>query len=116
LARFSLERGLLPRLGFFIGHETQLPYDYDDLLASIAPRPVLVVQPQLDRGATPADVHVAVERADRVYAARGATGRLSLLEPWDYARFPTATQDEVIRWMAAQWPPPPTPVAKEKTP
>jgi dienelactone hydrolase len=116
VARFSLERGLLPRLGFFVGHEAQLPYDYDDLLATIAPRPVLVVQPQLDRGATPVDVHAAVTRADRVYAARGAAGRLGLLEPWDYARFPTVTQDEVIRWMTAQLPPPPVATAKERMP
>ncbi len=40
LARYSVDLPLLPRLGFFIGHEAQLPYDYNELLGMIAPRPV----------------------------------------------------------------------------
>ena len=38
IARYSVERGLIPRLGFFIGHEQQIPYDWDELIATIAPR------------------------------------------------------------------------------
>jgi pimeloyl-ACP methyl ester carboxylesterase len=53
VARYSHERGLIPRLGFFVGREDRIPYDFDDLIATIAPRPVLVVEPQLDRDATP---------------------------------------------------------------
>ena len=44
VARYSVERDLIPKLGFFIGHEAQIPYDYQDLLGMIAPRPVLVVR------------------------------------------------------------------------
>ena len=53
VARYSHERGMIPRLGFFIGHKAQIPYDFQDLLGLIAPLPVLVVQPQLDRDAAP---------------------------------------------------------------
>ena len=60
LARYSEERALLPRLGFFIGNESRLPYDFDELIAAIAPRPVLVVEPTMDRATTPADVRQAV--------------------------------------------------------
>lgn len=31
---------LIPRLGYFQGNETNVPYDYDELIAAIAPRPV----------------------------------------------------------------------------
>ena len=41
IARYSHERGLIPRLGFFVGHENQLPYDFSELLGVLAPRPVL---------------------------------------------------------------------------
>ncbi len=88
VARYSHERGLIPRLGFFVGHESQIPYDFDDLLATIAPRPALVVQPQLDRDATPVDVTAAVDRARKVYALYGAGTKLALEEPWDYNRLP----------------------------
>ena len=63
--------------------------------------PALVVEPQLDRDATPADVHLAVEQAKRVYALYGAAPKLALQEPWDYNRLPAKTQDEIIQWMAA---------------
>ena len=98
--RYSRERGLVPRLGLFAGHESQIPYDFDDLLAAIAPRPVLVVQPQLDRDAAPADVHSAVEGARKIYALYGAGDRLAIDEPWDYSRLPDKTQDRIIQWMS----------------
>jgi dienelactone hydrolase len=100
VARYSHERGLMPRLGFFVGQESRIPYDYGELLATIAPRPVLVVQPQLDRDATPTDVHNAVEQARKVYALYGVAGKLGLDEPWDYNRLSAVTQDRIIEWMS----------------
>ena len=101
VARYSHERGLIPRLGFFAGQEDRIPYDFDELLGTIAPRPALVIQPQFDRDATPADVHTAVEQARKVYALYGATDKLALQEPWDYNRLPDETQDGIIQWMKA---------------
>jgi dienelactone hydrolase len=97
--RYSEARGIAPRLGFFVGHEAQIPYDYSELIGLIAPRPVLVVQPQLDREATSADVAAAVEQARRVYSLYGASAKLGLDSPNDIARLPTATQDRAIQWM-----------------
>jgi pimeloyl-ACP methyl ester carboxylesterase len=101
VARYSYLDGLIPRLGFFVGHEVQIPYDFDELLAAIAPRPVLIMQPQLDRDATPGDVHGAVEQARRIYSLYGAEGKLGLYEPWDYNRLPEKSQDHLIEWMGA---------------
>jgi pimeloyl-ACP methyl ester carboxylesterase len=100
LARYSVDLPLLPRLGFFIGHEAQLPYDYDELLAMIAPRPVYVLQPLWDRDATPADVKTAVDQAQKIYSLYHAADKLVLDEPWDYNRLPEATQDRIIKWMS----------------
>jgi dienelactone hydrolase len=100
LWRYSIDLPLLPRLGFFLGNESKLPYDYNELLATIAPRPVMVVQPQLDRDATVADVHIAVEEARKIYGLYNASDKLGLDEPWDYNRLPEATQDRIIAWMA----------------
>jgi hypothetical protein len=100
VARYSHERALIPRLGFFVGREAQIPFDFDDLIASIAPRPVMIVEPQLDRDGTPADVRAAVNRARKAYMEHSASANLTLSEPWDYTRLPNATQDEIIRGMA----------------
>ncbi len=101
IARYSHEHPLIPRLGFFVGHENQIPYDFPELLGSLAPRPVLVVQPQLDRDATPADVQSAIEQAKKVYALYGSAAKLQLQDPWDYNRLPTRMQDEIVKWMGA---------------
>ena len=103
IARYSHEHPLLPRLGFFVGHESQIPYDFGDLLSLAAPRPTLVVEPQLDRDATPADVRSAVEQARKVYGLYDAAAKLALEEPWDYNRLPTKVQDQIVEWMGANF-------------
>jgi dienelactone hydrolase len=100
IARYFREHDLLPRMGAFAGKEARLPYDYDELIAAIAPRPVYVLSPQFDRDATPADVRLAVEQAKKIYRLYNAEDNIKLDEPWDYNRLPQGTQDRVIQWMA----------------
>jgi len=64
----------------------ELPYDFDELIATIAPRPVLVVEPTMDRATTPADVRQAVARARQVYNLYFASDKLTLHEPVEYTR------------------------------
>ncbi len=99
VARYSYPHDFIPRLGFFVGHEARIPYDFHELLGAIAPRPVMVMQPQLDRDAHPRDVRMAVEQARKVYALYGAAGKLALEEPWDYNRLPEDKQEGLVRWM-----------------
>jgi pimeloyl-ACP methyl ester carboxylesterase len=99
VTRYSQERDLMPRLGFFAGHEAQIPYDFHEVLGLIAPRPALVVQPLLDRDATPADVEAAVGEARKVYTLYSASDKLGYRQPWDYNRLPNGLQDQVIEWM-----------------
>lgn len=104
IGRYSQERDLLPQLGFFIGHESQIPYDYDDLIAMLAPRPALIVQPLLDRDADPAEVAGSVRQARQVYALYGQQNNLSLEEPWDYNRLPNSTLNDAVEWMTHNLP------------
>jgi cephalosporin-C deacetylase-like acetyl esterase len=99
IARYFREHDLLPRMGAFAGKEARLPYDYDELIAAIAPRPVYILSPQFDRDATPADVRLAVEQAKKIYRLYSAADNVMLDEPWDYNRLPLVTQDRVIHWM-----------------
>ena len=99
VGRYSYIRDFTPRVGYFIDHESQIPYDYQDVIALIAPRPVMVVQPMIDREATPADVHAAVTSAKQVYTLYGAEDRLALMEPEDVDRLPNATMQKAIEWM-----------------
>jgi pimeloyl-ACP methyl ester carboxylesterase len=101
IARFAYVKDILPRLGFFVGHESQIPYDFDDVLAMIAPRPVYVLNPLLDRDDTATDVQAAVKEAGKVYQLYGASENLQISSPWDYNRLTDAEQDAAIKWLTA---------------
>lgn len=81
VARWASWLPLQPRLGPFVGHEAHVPYDHDELMAAIAPRPVTVIAPEWDAHATLEDVRGAVEAARKAFALSGAESRLQL-EVW----------------------------------
>jgi len=99
LERWSQWTMLLPRLGLFLGQEARVPYDVSHLLACLAPRPALVLSPQLDREAPLEDVTRAVERARQVYTLYGAADRLAQVAPKDYAHLGPEMQAMVTRWL-----------------
>ncbi len=90
IRHFSHLHGLMPRLGFFVGHEAQLPFDFDDALALSAPRPVLLIAPTLDRYARVADVRAEVSHVPGV----------TLETPVDFNRFGVKFQARVAEWLA----------------
>jgi dienelactone hydrolase len=96
---YSHLHGLLPRLGFFVGNEAQIPYDYHEVLACIAPRPVLVIAPAMDKDAVAGDVRRCVDEARKVYRLSSATDRIELFTPNDYNRFSTEMRDKAYQWL-----------------
>ena len=97
---YSHLHGLMPRLGFFAGNEARLPVDYDGVLALIAPRPVYVVAPTLDRYAAVSNVRREVAESRKVYDLYGREDALTLTTPIDFNRFGTQRQGEVFDWLA----------------
>ncbi len=99
MTRYSHLYGMVPRLGFFAGHESRIPYDFEDLIAMTAPRGVLIVQPSMDRDASAADVRDAVGKASRIFGLCGAGQQLELQEPDDIGRMSISTQINAIKWL-----------------
>jgi len=99
MTRYSHLYGLLPRLGLFAGNESRLPYDYEEIIALIAPRKVLIVQPTMDRDANPGEVLESFKKAGSVYSLKGAKENLEIFQPEDYARLTKKTQDNILSWM-----------------
>ncbi|HVT79077.1 MAG TPA: alpha/beta fold hydrolase, partial [Phycisphaerae bacterium] len=100
LARFAIDRPLIPRLGAFIGNEGEIPVDYNEIIAAIAPRPVYIMNPLYDRDATTPEVHAAAEAARKIYALYKAEDNLKLDEPYDYNELAGTTQDRILIWMS----------------
>jgi hypothetical protein len=91
---------LLPRLGFFVGHEDRVPFDFDEVLALVAPKPALVVAPTLDRYARLADVQREVEASKNIYNLLGQPQALQFETPVDVNRFAHRTQESAFDWLA----------------
>ncbi|MGC1869602.1 MAG: alpha/beta fold hydrolase [Acidobacteriaceae bacterium] len=100
IRQYSYLHGLLPRLGFFVGHEDRVPFDFDEVLASVAPKPTLVVAPTLDRYARIADVQREVEASKNIYRLLGKPQALQFETPVDINRFPQRTQERAFDWLS----------------
>jgi hypothetical protein len=101
LRRYSHLRPLLPRLGFFLGNEKRVPFDFHEILALIAPRPLFVLAPLLDQDWVFEDVEACIEPARTVYSLFGARHRLQFHTPLDFNRYPPAYQNRVNHWLLA---------------
>ena len=87
IRRLSHMHGLQPRLGCFLDDPARIPFDFDELLGSIAPRPALVVAPSLDWTHPQEDVERCVEAARSVYELYGHPDRLDCRTPDDLLSF-----------------------------
>jgi hypothetical protein len=97
---YSHIHGLIPRFGFFDGEESRLPFDFDEALALVAPKPALIVAPALDRYAPVDGVRAEVEQSRKMYRMLGADDALVLDTPVDFNRFSRKTQERVFDWLA----------------
>ena len=90
--------GLLPRLGFFVGNEGRIPYDFHEILACIAPRHILVIAPMLDKDAHLEDIRYCVDRAGDIYELYGASDKIQIYSPDDYNRFFGEMRERTYAW------------------
>jgi len=97
--RYSHLYGWLPRLGAFVGAESRIPVDFDEIIACIAPRLAILMAPKGDWHATHADIVDAVNAASQAYALMDAEPKLKLLSPDDWNRFTAGMQMQVITWL-----------------
>ena len=105
IRKYSHLHGLMPHLGFFLDAPKRVPYDFHEVLGLIAPRPLMVVAPELDWDNVQADVRDCVKEAEKVYQLLGAEKNLHLFAAYDINRWttqlnPPSPQKEVFEWMA----------------
>jgi dienelactone hydrolase len=89
---------LQPRLGLFHGREHEIPYDFDDVLARIAPRTCLIVSPKRDRDTDFDDVVQCVAKGRTAWENNDGAHALTHLTPDDVNRFQTDQQTVFLEW------------------
>ena len=93
---------LQPMLGLFHGRENRIPYDFDDVLAMIAPRRCLVYSPKRDREADHDDVDACIQRARQAWQAKDRAKHLTHQSPDDINRFQADQHNAFLRWLKGQ--------------
>jgi dienelactone hydrolase len=84
----------MPRIETRYGLDaTKMPFDFDGILAAIAPRGVFVSAPTRDANFNLAGTQGAIERARAVYALHGASDRLVAIHPEAEHSFPREARE-----------------------
>lgn len=91
--------GLLPRLGFFVGNESKIPVDFPEIISVIAPRPLLVISPELDRHADLKQVTDGIQEVASVYSLFDASKNLQFKTPHEFNKFTSSQQTELLDWL-----------------
>ena len=95
---YSHLHGLIPRLGFFAANENRIPCDFEEIIACVAPRPIMIVAPQWDRFVGFDDVKLCVEQDKQVYELFGKGEQIAFLPQDDYNRFSPQTMKKMLDW------------------
>jgi len=99
---YSHLHGLLPRLGFFVGEEDRIPYDFHEILGCIAPRPLFIVAPTWDQYASLKDVKKCIGEVQHVYSLFGKNQNLESFMPDDYNHFTPEMKHQIVIWLQKQ--------------
>ncbi|MBC8234467.1 alpha/beta fold hydrolase [bacterium] len=98
IRRFYEWHALQLLLGIFHGREPDIPYDFDDVLALIAPRACLIVSPKRDREADFNDVVQCVNEAQKAWQAKDRPETLTHMTPDDINRFQSEQHAMFLQW------------------
>jgi dienelactone hydrolase len=91
LQEFSHYFGLTPRLGRYVERPTDIPVDWPEIIASIAPRPVTLIAPTLDRHTHQTALPALKKDVAHVYGLY-ASKAFDMAQPEDFNRWQTNQQ------------------------
>jgi dienelactone hydrolase len=90
----------MPRLAQFKGRSNETPFDFDELLAALAPRPVMLNAPLRDANFNAASVDRVTTAARAVYTLFGASDSLVVEHPDCEHDFPDGARDKAYAFLA----------------
>jgi len=102
LMSYSHYHGLIPRMGFFNAHPTRLPVDFPEIISSIAPKPLLVIAPELDRHADLDRVKEGMNLVRQYYGGYKASDLFAVKYPLEVNKLSQEQQKDMIQWVKQQ--------------
>ena len=95
LKNYSHLHGFIPRLGFFANNSPDVPVDFSEIIAALAPKPLLLITPDLDRYTNIAAFKDAVQPVKEVYGLFGKRNQLTITYPHEINRMTKEMYKEV---------------------
>src|SRR5262249_31658022 len=93
-------RGYMPRIASLYGNDPkEMPFDFTEVLAALAPRPVFISAPMEDSNFPVTGVMDCVAAAKPVYSLLGGANRLVVRYPSGGHDFPPAIREEAYEWL-----------------
>ncbi|HEY3901402.1 MAG TPA: prolyl oligopeptidase family serine peptidase [Chthoniobacter sp.] len=89
----------MPRLAAYKGRSAETPFDFDELLAALAPRPVFISAPLQDANFRAASVDRITTAARQVYTLYGAPEALLVEHPEGQHDFPDAMREKAYAFL-----------------
>ena len=102
LRNYSHQHGFIPRLGFYASHPQDTPVDFGEIISCIAPRPLMVIAPSLDRYADPEAIKNSMKLVKSVYNLYGKEDHLLFKTPMEINRLTDEMKDEIINFYSSQ--------------
>lgn len=103
LTQWTHKDAYQPRLGYFASDvrkdSPEAPYEMDEVLLEIAPRPCLLVAPEHDRHVNEGAIAAITAKAKEDWAAKGHAADLVVESPNDYNRFQTEQVHRLLAWI-----------------
>jgi dienelactone hydrolase len=90
----------MPRLAQFKGRSNETPFDFDEILAALAPRPVMLSAALHDANFSASSVDRIATAARAVYALHGAADALVVEHPDCEHDFPDGARDKAYAFLA----------------
>jgi dienelactone hydrolase len=92
----------MPRLADYRGRLGEIPFDFAELIAALAPRPVFINAPVGDENFRARSVDEIIAAASPIYALYGSKGNLHLEHPPSGHDFPEAVREQAYRLLEEQ--------------
>jgi len=100
LKSYSNMHGFIPRLGFFASHPENTPVDFGEITSCIAPRPVMIISPSLDRYADPKAVKNEMNTVKSIYDLYGKPNQFIFRDPLEINRITPEMNEEIAAFFS----------------
>jgi len=95
LKTYSHLHGFIPRLGFFAENPQGVPLDFGEIIAAAAPKPLLIIAPDLDRYTNIPDLKNAMRPVSNIYKLYGNEDQFIVTYPHEINRMTREMYKEV---------------------